>query len=627
MARRIIVNGEDLDLIHSNKIAFNLRVASLADISTRNSSSSNSILIPRTGKNQRLLGMTGTMGNNSLVPYSSLRCDYIIQGTYIVVDGYLQIIETLEDSYRIAIYDGIIDFAGLLGNKVISDLDFSPENHILDFATVEASFGNLSGYIYAMGDFDKQELLNPNDMDSHGVSVFAHTIWDRIFTEAGLTYTGAFFSTADWKELVLPATRGITLVDSGATETDIGTSNTDILSDNTDYGTYVVKNWQHTFSVDGYDANVTIDGGGDLQINYTGTMNFNYAVDYTLVDATRLRWVLKLNGATKVLFDLPTASTGTQTGSVTIEVTSGDIVSIHLISDTLTPSGAPPAGYFTHEFTSDTSLQIDTVSGGTLISVQDYMSTELKQKDFVKDILQRYGLIMLRERENPNEYRFISMESLLEDRTNNRDWTDKLTKIRGERYQSGYAQNNLADYAYASGVVPYLTGTLAVANDNAPYEATIINAPYEVPELSTYSLSNIRLYKIPIWEYDEDTVDYVNVETAPRLMRLKYDANDVGFKIFGSATTTVTVDIPFLGLDNMSYQYFFDNYYANLKAMLDTYKELTVTLDLDIVDFKRVDFGKLIYFRQTGRYYYIDTVKLQENGATAKLIEIKSFTS
>ena len=52
MARRIIVNGEDLDLYHDEKISFNLRVNSIADISNRNSSSSNSILIPRTGKNR-----------------------------------------------------------------------------------------------------------------------------------------------------------------------------------------------------------------------------------------------------------------------------------------------------------------------------------------------------------------------------------------------------------------------------------------------------------------------------------------------------------------------------------------------------------------------------------------------
>ena len=111
------------------------------------------------------------------------------------------------------------------------------------------------------------------------------------------------------------------------------------------------------------------------------------------------------------------------------------------------------------------------------------MSTELTRKDFVKDILQRYGLMMLREKDNTNQYSFISMNDLLGDRTNSIDWTSKLIKLGKESYSSGYAQNNKADYSYASGVVPHLTGNLVVNNDNSEHQKTIITAPYEVPEL------------------------------------------------------------------------------------------------------------------------------------------------
>ena len=630
MARRIIVNGEDLDLYHDEKISFNLRVNSIADISNRNSSSSNSILIPRTGKNQRLMGFSGTIGNNSIVPYSSVRCDYIIQGTYIVVQGYLQIINTLDDSYRIAIYDGIIDFAGQLGNKVISDLDFTPENHLLDFGVFEASFNNTGGYIYALGNWGKRDTLANNAVESHGVSVYAHTIWDRIFTEAGLTYTGSFFdNNTDWLSLVLPATRGIDIIEATAGTTDEGLGSTDTITDNTNYGTYGSQFYTHEIDglTDTYTAEFTVNGAGEIVVTNTGTMEINATITYSQVN-TRVRWQCLLNGSTKQTVDLPYTSTSSpQVVSFTMLVTAGDIIKFTLQVDNPTPMGAPSPTYFTHNFSTSSAIQINTISGGSLIEVKDYMSTELTQKDFVKDILQRYGLVMIRERDNTSEYRFISMEDLLDDRVNNIDWTNKLTKIEQESYQSGYGQNNIGDYKYLSGVASTQGGILTVNNSNAPYEKNIIDAPYEIPETSVYKLATISLLTVPIWEYNEDDLIYESIETSPRLLRVIKDTGNVVFTIFGSVGTTITIDIPYLSLSDMSYQYFFDTYYANFKDLLDFYKEIDVTLDLDIVDFKQVDFGRLVYFRQTGRYYYLDTVKIQEAGATAKLIEIRNFNS
>jgi hypothetical protein len=629
MARRIIINGEDLDLFHEEKISFNLRVNSIADISNRNSSNSNSILIPRTGKNQRLLGMTGTIGNNSNVPYSSQRVDYIIQGTYIVVQGYLQVIDTLKDRYRIAIFDGIIDFAGLLGNKVISDLDFTPENHLLDFATVESSFSNTEGYIYGLANWGKRDTFTSNDMASHGCSVYAHTVWDRIFTEAGLTYVGDFFTlNTDWLELVLPATRGITTIESAAGSTDQGDGDTDSIADSTNYMTYINQHYTHAVTANTFSAEFTVNGSGEIVVTNTGTIELNYTIAYTQTN-TRVRWRTQLNGNTKRTLDLPYLVTDSpQTGSLTMEVTAGDIITFTLSVDNPTPQYPfDPATYFTHVFTTSTNVQINTISGGSLVTVQDYMSTELTQKDFVKDILQRYGLVMIRERENINQYQFISMEDLLDTRENSRDWTTKLTRVDKESYQSGYAQNNLGDYSYESGEASTKGGILVVNNDNAAYEKTIITAPYTVPTQSVYNLNNIKLLNIPIWEYNEDDLVYDNVETAPRLLRVVKDSFDLAMKIFDSANTTVTVDIPYLSLTDMDYQYFFNTYYANLNDLLNFYKAISVTLDLDIVDFKQVDFGRLIFFRQTGRYYYLDTVKIRENGATAKLIEIRNFNA
>lgn len=612
MADRIIVSGDEIDLFFDEDINFNMKVNTLGDISNRNSSNSNSILIPRTSKNERILGFVGLMGNTSNTPYTSLRCDYIRGGTYVVTNGYLQVIETLEDKYRIVIHDGIIDFSVLLGNKTLASLDFTPENHILDIASFEASFGNRDGYIYAMGDFGRN-TPGGIDIEGVGVSVFAHTVWDRIFTEAGLTYTGDFFTTnTDWKELLLPPARGHTIIESEAIETDIGIGNTGVISDNTDYGTYTVKEYAH-----GYNQFIT----------HNGAARFAYTITYSQVN-TRVRWKLLVNDVVKKTIDLPYVATASPViGDVTIQVAFGDIVTIELTVDNPVPIGPPSPTYFTHNFSTSTSIRTFTIAGGTFIEVNDYITTGLLQKDFVKDILQRYGLIMLRNAINPNEYEFISMDALLGDRTNNIDWTEKLNIIQREKYQNSYAQLNKADYSYLSGVVPFLTGELQVINSNAPARKTIITAPYEVPESSLVVLNGIRFYSFPIWEFNDDTSEWENIETTPKLMRLKLDSTDASFTLFGSAPHVINVDIPYLSLDNMSYQHFLDTYYANFNLLLNSYKEVSVDLDLDIVDYKLIDFSKLIYLRQTGRYYYIDSVRIKSKGATAKLIEIRNFTA
>lgn len=629
MASRIIVAGAELNINFTEDINFNLKVNTLGDISNRNSSNSNSILIPRTSNNEAILGYVGLMGNTSDTPYTSLRCDYIVGGTYVVTNGYLQVIKTLEESYRIVIHDGIIDFAALLGNSVISDLPFTNENHILDLTTFEASMGNTEGYIYAMGDFGRT-ISNITEVESIAPSVYAHTIWDKIFTEAGITYTGDFFTTnTDWLTLVLPALRGVLLEESAAGEAALGTADTDTINDNTNYGTYITKFYQHDFTSDTLDGvNADLNGVDSIEALYTGTMNLIFDITYTQTN-TRILYKVKRNGGTIYSFHLPyyPATDSPQQVDLTLEVTTGDLFTIHLEVDNPTPTGEPDDLYWTHVFSASTDVTVAKITGGTLIEVQDYMSTELTQKDFVKDILQRYGLIMIRNKINPNEYEFTAMEDLLEVRTNNIDWTEKLNVVLKEKYQNTYAQLNVADYTYASGVVPYLTGYLNVVNSNAPFSKTIITAPYEIPEQSLEFINNIRLFKFPIWEFNEDIADYDNIETSPKLMRLTMNSLDKGFSLWGSATHTITADIPYLTLDNMSYQDFIDTYYANLKQLLDSYKEITVDLDLDIVDYKLIDFSKLIYLRQTGRYYYLDSVRIKTNGATAKLIEIRNFTA
>jgi hypothetical protein len=90
MQERIIIDGEYLDLYPNESINLNIQINNISDITTRNSSYTNSLNIPRTAKNQRLLGYVGVMGNTTNVPYRLLRCRYLRDTITVLYNGYLQ---------------------------------------------------------------------------------------------------------------------------------------------------------------------------------------------------------------------------------------------------------------------------------------------------------------------------------------------------------------------------------------------------------------------------------------------------------------------------------------------------------------------------------------------------------
>lgn len=188
---RLIINGEDLDLYSNTSVNLNLQVGTVADISTRNSTFSNTVNLPRTAKNERLLGMVGTLGNSSRAPYERIGCNYLKGNISLINEGYVHLSETQPDRYKLNLFDGLISFSEAMGDKSISDLDLVDLNHNLTESVYEGSFSNTEGYIYALGDFGhKPPKTNPYNIEYQAPSLFVSTVMDRILTQSGFTYEG-----------------------------------------------------------------------------------------------------------------------------------------------------------------------------------------------------------------------------------------------------------------------------------------------------------------------------------------------------------------------------------------------------------------------------------------------------
>ena len=627
MIDKIYINGVQIDMFEGDNISFNLSINNLGDITTRNSSYSNTFKVPKTSKNMEVFDFAGAIGNNSDVPYLLKDCRYEIDTTVIVANGFVKLIETGSEFYRIAIFDGIIDLNQALGNSTIADLDYSSFNHLLEnTSSVSDTYSHTwqEGYVYAVGEFGKG-VTDTISCEKLAPSVYARQIWDKIFSSRGLTYLGDFFTTnTDFNELVVPPTKGIDVTEVALTRTPVGTGSTATLNINQSYGDYQIINTPLVFNSETY-TNTAIDGSGNLVVSFTGLIELDLTTTYTETD-TQLYVEMYRNGSLSVSrqFSVTPNASPYSAATQTYEVTSGDVLSFKVRSNPFN-AGYPPTN-FNHIYTASVSLDIATLSGGTEINLQNYMSSDLTQKDFVKDVLQRFGLIMIRDRENTSIYEFIEIEELLNNRTNAVDWTDKIISINTENYSNSYAQKNEGDYKYTTDTVPFMEGFINVSNENADYEKKIISSAYQIPDTYDIRIASTNLYDFPIWKLNTDTAAYDIIETTVKLMRLKTVTSGIAFKLFTGSVSSVN-PVKFLSLDNMSYQYVFDTYYPTFETLLSSYKEVEVDVKLDLIDMGEIDFTKLIFLKQTGRYYYLDSVRIKSNKSTAKLIEIRNFNS
>lgn len=463
--QRLLVENKELDL-GEESVNLTLVMNDLGDISTRNSSYSQTINIPKTSKNIEIFGMLGVIGNNSRKPYEKLRCSFYKNNVTVILDGYLEIAEVNDKYYRCSIYDGIIDLAEKIKDKSIRDLDYSDLNHINSVDDHHNWMDNATGFVYAIANFGHYISL-PIQVDTQAPCLFVHTVWDKIMEEAGITYTGDFFN------------------------------------DNEDFYTEVIS---------------------------------------------------------------------------------------------------PSNGYAVGQFTTTKFEEI---------------MADLSQKEFIKDVMQRHGLIM-RNGSSPNEIEFKRLDDLLNDRATAVDYTRNFIDLNKEKYTSNYGKKNIASYEYAESIIePWADGQIVIDNENAEDTNTLFKSPYEIAE-TTANLNGTTFYNIPLWD-----TDYDQKETPIKIFRLKKTSQQVTF--YQDNYSKIKRGVTFLSLENMTMGYFLGKNYLSFREVLENYKEIDFSLKLNPIEFAGVDFFKLIYLKQFGRFFYLNSVKNKGQIMQAQAIEISKF--
>lgn len=167
MALELFINGTQsgavgqINLYGDEPIQLNISVGDIRDISKKNSTFSQTFTIPADANNNVLLNHIFNIGSDSTFDPSKKTQCYILNDSISVFNGQFQLTKINVKnrnviSYECVVYGETIDFVKALGDKLLTDLDFSELNHYKSTNLIEDSWSadtKSLGYYYPLVDY------------------------------------------------------------------------------------------------------------------------------------------------------------------------------------------------------------------------------------------------------------------------------------------------------------------------------------------------------------------------------------------------------------------------------------------------------------------------------------------
>lgn len=470
-----------LDVKEGTAFPLNFGVADIRDVSKKSGAFSKTITLTGTDNNHNLLNhyydvniQAGTFNINTLT-----RCSVIQNGIPVLESGYLQLIAVNktqvtadyenEVEYEVLIKDESSDFYTKLGNKELTDLDFTDLNHEYRAENVIDSYAytQADGYKYLLPFKESNNYL----LQELKPAIYAKTYFDRIFSNAGFSYTWDTLTAAHFDKLIIPFNGEGALVDYNDYLVKAENSFTD--SGTTAVFINPITGWTET--QDAFNLFNPTTGAYDVPLNLQGgesiMFEFAFTADLTLINSNAGTATLQsVNANYKPYFQIDLNGTpyATTSGSPTgISVPFGTTIpvgntSIGTLTGTYTmlASNVITTDAFTIQggsFTLDnwtvggvyaqigleidfTSLEVRVLPSsnilgyGAVIDMNNAVPNKVKQADFIKSIFTMYNLYVEQDPETANNLILMHRDDYY-DSGAEIDWTYKLAKDKDQALQ------------------------------------------------------------------------------------------------------------------------------------------------------------------------------------------------
>lgn len=612
MTEGLYINGEAVDLKPDAATTLNYKSNLLGDISKITSSNSQTIQCPKTTRNRKIFDNPGAPAYVSDKRYNRYSARLVRNGIEVVRVGYAVLLSSSE-TYEIALYWGVMANFQTWVDKAAKLNELTGTEALTWGANIAAtplSQMKSAGYGYAKYDCG---VSNTSLVNIHP-SVTAWWVLNRIATQAGFT-----FEIPDKHKLAL---RGIAIpclsrnASAASNQAEATVSTYPFLQNSNGFWGYSIA------GNNGTDKHGVFDPD----------------------DNTKIR---KVDGATKVIISIIDKS-GSQLGMTLYSNDSGAFpsrvyvratqyndnsetttqIAVSIGSSAVSSSTGMYAYQKTYYFAdineellwgrydylrlfphNGSGRIVGSRLGNTKLTITEdfesiiYPSTypipqnlpEISQIDYIKAICGMLGIFAVPDPANVNNLKFVSLDTLQENKVQACDWSDKLARSNDDEPKTteykinDYCRNNYFRYKEDDTVSTNADGNLKIDSEILDAEKTVITLPFAPSDGST-----IRHYEL---NDDGTAVDAVQVKD--RIMRLISD---------GSGLAMLTFD----GLD---FTTLLSKYYATLSRLLNGVITIAEQVMLDEYDLKSLDYSIPFYLRQYGKFYGIVSIRSTANKA------------
>lgn len=496
MVKIVLQNGV-LDVRDDVNFPLTFSVGEIRDITKRTGTFSKTIVLPATDNNNQLLNhyydvniQAGTFDITQLT-----RCQVLQNDVIILEDAILQLVAVNKSqttdayeqvaNYEVLIKDTKAELFTAITNAELTDLDFSDLNHYSNSTSIIASYGftQANGYKYVLP-YDNDNLYNVRQLKP---AIYAKTYFDRIFANAGFSYTWAAQAAARFDKLLIPYNGDENQIDWTDYKVRARTSYTTTqtpsvgnfytfeetltgFSEELDpqnifdpiTGEYTAPTSTDPAASQGYEFNVTIQY--EVTFENTSALPVRAYLNGAAQDVTFFPFVKALNpsgigtiGAlTPITIDTPLASGTTTFGTYANVVITSPVGYINT-SDILTmvagilstnwQNGGTKWRTTTTSVLSTVNVNLDIIDLkveitpnsntqpiGGFVTMNQYVPDKIKQSDFVKSIFTMYNLFADVDPEQPNNI-ILTHRDEYYDNGAQKDWTNKLAKDREQNLE------------------------------------------------------------------------------------------------------------------------------------------------------------------------------------------------
>ena len=197
----IIINDSAVDLFPETLVSLTIQKINVAQLSTRYLSRTNQFTIPRTARNELILGMAGNPSVVTSVPYALQSAKVVQNGIEVIQDAKVKVISATRTEYTIQILENLVDVFTNVRGKYVSDLNPIAAS-AWDAAGIDAARTATSGTISALMWWGRSGAIYQS---TYFLPCFFYsTIINKILKASGLNISGNVLSSVNYTDLVIP---------------------------------------------------------------------------------------------------------------------------------------------------------------------------------------------------------------------------------------------------------------------------------------------------------------------------------------------------------------------------------------------------------------------------------------